>query len=380
VLTYTYDNDSRVTAMTWTLSGNTVANLQYQYDADGRVLQKSSAGSFAQSQLPSPVTANTFNAANEMTSFNGTALTYDANGNLTNDGTDRYTWDARNHLVGISGANTASFVYDAEGRRALKSIGGTSTNLLYDGLNPVQELQSGAPSANMLTGLGIDEFFQRVDSGGTHDYLSDILGSTVALTSTSGSIQQQYTYQPFGGPASGGSNPYQFTGRENDGTGLYFNRARYYNPTLQRFISQDPLDFEGGDTDLYSYAGDQPISLRDPTGMQAEQVCEEFPSLCDPTTWWPAVAGLATAAGAALLKSCHREGGCRPCDPPVGTIAYRFDPVPPSKPHYPYTGSHYHIYIMQQNPNNCQCFWSSLGASDTPQGIPISPAGGGGFN
>jgi YD repeat-containing protein len=58
VLTYTYDNDSRVTAMTWTLSGNTVANLQYQYDADGRVIQKSSAGSFAQSQLPSPVTAN----------------------------------------------------------------------------------------------------------------------------------------------------------------------------------------------------------------------------------------------------------------------------------------------------------------------------------
>jgi hypothetical protein len=55
-LTYTYDNDSRVTAMSWTLLGNTVANLQYQYDADGRVLQKT--GTFAQSQLPSPVTAN----------------------------------------------------------------------------------------------------------------------------------------------------------------------------------------------------------------------------------------------------------------------------------------------------------------------------------
>jgi hypothetical protein len=65
----TYDNDSRVTAMTWTLSGNTMANLQYQYDADGRVTEKSSAGSFAQSQLPSPVTANVFNAANEMTSY-----------------------------------------------------------------------------------------------------------------------------------------------------------------------------------------------------------------------------------------------------------------------------------------------------------------------
>jgi hypothetical protein len=73
-----------------------------------------------------------------------------------------------------------------------------TTQFLYDDSNPVQEIQSGAVSANMLIGLGIDEFFQRTDSGGVHDYLSDILGSTVALTSTSGSIQQQYTYQPFG--------------------------------------------------------------------------------------------------------------------------------------------------------------------------------------
>jgi hypothetical protein len=87
-------------------------------------------------------------------------------------------------------------VYDALGRRALKSINGSTTQFLYDGLNPAQELQNGAPSANMLTGLNIDEYFQRTDSGGTYDYLSDILGSTVALTSTSGSIQQQYTYQP----------------------------------------------------------------------------------------------------------------------------------------------------------------------------------------
>jgi RHS repeat-associated protein len=271
VLAYAYDNDSRVTAMTWTLSGNTVANLQYQYDADGRVLQKSSAGSFAQSQLPSPVTANTFNAANEMTSFNGTPLTYDANGNLTNDGTDTYTWDARNHLVGITGNNTASFVYDALGRRALKSINGTTTQSLYDGLNPAQELQNGTPRANMLTGLGIDEYFQRTDSGGTYDYLSDIVGSTVALTGTSGSIQTQYTYSPFGNPSSSGSsssNPYQFTGRENDGTGLDYYRARYYSPTTQRFISEDPLEFAGGDLDLYSYVQNSPQTLEDPTGLQ----------------------------------------------------------------------------------------------------------------
>jgi hypothetical protein len=97
------------------------------------VTQKSSAGSFAQSQLPSPVTANVFNAANQMTSANGTPLTYDGNGNLTSDGTNTYTWDARNHLSAISGAAPGSFayIYDALNRRVSKTINGTgSANFL----------------------------------------------------------------------------------------------------------------------------------------------------------------------------------------------------------------------------------------------------------
>jgi hypothetical protein len=69
--------------MTWTLAGNPVGDLEYSYAADGRVIQKT--GSFAQTSLPQAVTGNTFNAANEMTAFNGTPMTYDANGNLTND-------------------------------------------------------------------------------------------------------------------------------------------------------------------------------------------------------------------------------------------------------------------------------------------------------
>ena len=267
LLTYTYDNDSHVTAMTWTLASNPVGDLEYSYDADGRVIEKT--GSFAQTGLPQAVTGNAFNAANEMTAFNGTPQTYDGNGNLSNDGTNTYAWDARNHLVGISGANTASFVYDADGRRAQKMIGSTSTQFLYDGLNLVQELQNGAPSANMLPGLGIDEYFQRTDTSGTYDYLSDILGSTLALTDSSRIQQTSYTYDPFGNSTLTGassSNPYQFTGRENDGTGLYNFRARYYSPTQQRFNTQDPLDLYGGDWNLYAYVGNDPASETDPLG------------------------------------------------------------------------------------------------------------------
>jgi RHS repeat-associated protein len=233
-------------------------------------------GSRASTCDSNPDGGNTFNADNEMTAFNGTPLAYDANGNLTSDGANSYAWDARDHLSAISGANTASFVYDPFGRRMSKAIGGIATQFLYDGLNPVQELQSGSPSANLLTGLGIDEYFQHTDSAGARDLLTDMLGSTLALTDATGTIQTSYTYEPFGNAAVSGApnaNPFQFTGRENDGTGLYYYRARYYSPSFQRFIGQDPLGFAGGDTNLYGYVRESPPNAIDATGLCGDHPC-----------------------------------------------------------------------------------------------------------
>jgi RHS repeat-associated protein len=68
-----------------------------------------------------------------------------------------------------------------------------------------------------------------------------------------------------GGAAN--ANSYQFTGRENNGTGLYYYRARYYSPTYQRFIAQDPMGFPGGDPDLYGYVYGDPVNLTDPPGL-----------------------------------------------------------------------------------------------------------------
>jgi RHS repeat-associated protein len=91
--------------------------------------------------------------------------------------------------------------------------------------------------------------------------LADGLGSTLALTDNTGTVQTEYTYEPFGTTMVNGAastNPFQYTGRENDGTGLYYYRARYYHPELQRFTSQDPIGFGGEDINLYTYVRNDP--------------------------------------------------------------------------------------------------------------------------
>jgi RHS repeat-associated protein len=207
-------------------------------------------------------------------SSNSKSTSYDSVGELTSDGTNAYTWNARHELTQIKQGRTvtAAFTYDAFGRRESKSIGTSTTDFLYDGLNPVQEQSSGGSvTANLLTGLNIDEFFARTASGTTSTFLADALGSTIGLvTANGGPIATSYTYKPFGNTTAGGAsnaNPFQFTGRENDGNGLYYYRARYYSPTFQRFVSQDPLGLAGGDTNFYRYSHSDPVSSRDPFGL-----------------------------------------------------------------------------------------------------------------
>jgi RHS repeat-associated protein len=247
-----------------------LGDVTYLYDAAGQ--RTSVGGSLARTGIPAALTSATYDAGNRLTAWDATSFSYDPNGNLTSDGLTSYTWNARNQLVGMSGGTSASFAYDALERRRTKTVGGTATNFLYDGENSVQELTSGGtPTANMLTGLGVDQTFTRTDASGTSTLLIDALGSALALADTSGAVQTQFTFEPFGNTTSSGatsSNAVQFTGRENDATGLYFYRARYYSPQLQRFISDDPIGFAGGDVNVYAYAGNQPTGRRDPSGLR----------------------------------------------------------------------------------------------------------------
>jgi RHS repeat-associated protein len=203
----------------------------------------------------------------------------DPNGNLASDGLTSYTWNVRDDLASLSGAASASFWYDGMGRRRKTTIGSTTTQFLYDGLNLVQQLSSGGtPQANQLTGLRLDETLTRTDAGATVVVLADAQGSTLALTNTIGAVETTYTYEPFGqtqtsGSSSAGTN--QFTGRENDGSGLYYFRARYYSPGSARFITEDPLEFGGGSSNLYEYAKSDPLELVDPLGLRPLTACEK---------------------------------------------------------------------------------------------------------
>jgi RHS repeat-associated protein len=265
---YAYDDASQVTGLTYKLGTNTLGTLTYSYNQAGN--RTSVGGSWARTGLPTALASATYDAANQIATWGATSFSYDANGNLTSDGAKTYSWNARNQLSGLSGGASASFQYDGVGRRRAKTVGGTSTGFLYDGLNTVQELVGGSPSANILPGLGVDEIFMRTISAGTETLLADGLGNTLELTDGSGALQTHYTFEPFGATTTSGTasaNATQFAGRENDGTGLYAYRARFYNPVLQRFVSEDPLEFAGGDANLHAYVANQPTMWRDPSGL-----------------------------------------------------------------------------------------------------------------
>jgi RHS repeat-associated protein len=252
-----------------------LGNLTYEYDKAGN--RTRIGGTWARTGIPDAINSATYNAANHQTAFGNKSLTYDNNGNLQSitdpGGTTTYTWNARNQLGGISGPGvSASFVYDGTGRREKKTIGGNLTEFLFSGFNPVQETSGANVLANILPATGIDEFLTRTDTvaGSTSNFLTDHLGSPVALTDNASTVQTEYSYEPFGKTTTTGAsntNSYQFTGRENDGIGLYYYRARHYHPVLQRFISEVPIRFRGGDVNLFAYVRNRPLNARDPLGL-----------------------------------------------------------------------------------------------------------------
>lgn len=338
-----YDALQRLTELTHlNATGTVLANYDHTYDA---------ASSLTSETYNRQTTTYTYDRTNQLTSVDRTTLpderyTYDANGNPTNGGfvvsannqitsdgtfnygydnegnlvqktaiatgaTTTYEYDYRNRLVGVvdrdtNGAitQTVEFTYDALDRRISKSVDGEATYFVNDGetvwadLNPM-----GAVLSRYLHGAEVDELIARYQPGeGTDWYLTDRLGSIRDAINAAGNLINQISYNSFGEilsqTNSAEGDRFTFAGREYDAeTGLYYNRARYYDSTLGRFISEDPLGFGGQDTNLYRYVANNPINATDPSGLLA---IVEYAGLLTKVTLGPTGSSIGAISGGLL--------------------------------------------------------------------------------
>ena len=295
VFDYTYDKAGN--RKTMKVDNNSNNTHSYTYDKIYRLTVADYPGSAVTDYYYNPVgsrrrvvansvtTDYTSNNLNEYAAVGGVNYSYDDNGNLTYDGTYTYVYDCENRLTEVKQGQTtvATYGYDYLGRRTEKTVYGSPnvvTKYCYDGDNLIGEYDnSGNLLRKYIYGDTIDEPICMITSQGTFYYHSDGLGSVVALSNTTGNIVERYSYDVFGTPmirdgqgniisTSAYNNSYMFTGRDYDTeTGLYYYRARYYNPTIGRFLQPDPIGYAAG-LNLYTYCGNNPVNWIDPYGLK----------------------------------------------------------------------------------------------------------------
>jgi RHS repeat-associated protein len=295
----------RLSQIKYTKSDNTLIDqIDYTYDAAGQRISKTMLNGNSSSETPMSATFDAGNRMQTITLNPGKPdqkiynLSYDNNGNLTkkqlstdaNCTTDctEYVWDSRNRLTQIkqNQTTTATYSYDAENRRIQTNIttnGQTNqVSYIYAGSQSVGEVRNQQLSHSLMTGLQMDEHIARIalNQGATPQvktYLTDALGSVIATAKADQSLEVGYAFSPYGqtqkvgveNQQQGSENSSQYTGRENDNNGLYFYRARYYDPVLKRFISEDPIGLAGG-WNMYAYVNGAPTMFTDPTGLASE--------------------------------------------------------------------------------------------------------------
>ncbi|MDR0702342.1 MAG: hypothetical protein LBF61_08060 [Azoarcus sp.] len=170
----------------------------------------------------------------------------------------------------------ASLDYDAEGRLRKTTLGGTATELLYDGVDLVAEYDgAGALLRKYVHGPGIDEPLAVIE-GSTKTWLyADHQGSVVGQANASGTNTAIYSYGPFGEPDATTGVRFRYTGQQYIGAlNLYYYKARFYSPTLGRFLQTDPVGVVD-DLNLYAYVGNNPVNFSDPLGLEVKVVTSD---------------------------------------------------------------------------------------------------------
>jgi RHS repeat-associated protein len=261
--TFSYD---ALYELTNVVQGRNTTTETYTYDPVGNRLSALNSSGWA------------YNSSNELTSRPTVTYTYDNNGNtqtkVVGSNTTSYAWDFENRLSSVTlpgSGGTVSFKYDPFGRRIYKSSSSATSVYAYDGDNLIEETNStGGVVARYEQTQNIDEPLAMLRSSATSYFHADGLGSITSLSNSAGSIANTYIYDSYGNlTSSTGSlvNSFRYTGREFDSeTGLYYYRARLYDPTAGRFISEDSLRFRAG-VNYYRFVSNNPVNLTDPMGQ-----------------------------------------------------------------------------------------------------------------
>lgn len=288
---YTRDADGRVTAKTETINGTT-NTYSYTYDQAGRLTSATTnsvtdtytydTNSNRLSGTTSSGTSNgTYDAQDRLLTYGNASYTYTANGELASQkvGTQKttYKYDVLGNLTAVTLANGTklSYIIDAENERAGKEANGVlESGFLYDEDNRVVAQLNGSNQvmSQFVYGTGASTPDYMVNGGVTYRLFGDELGSPLlVVNSATGAIAELITYDEFGNVLSDsnpGFQPFGFAGGLYDqDTKLIRFGARDYNPAVGRWTAKDPLLFDGGDTNLYGYALNDPINRTDPSGL-----------------------------------------------------------------------------------------------------------------
>ena len=300
VTNYVYDQRDQLTAANHADALN--PDESYSYDATGNRTASHRNGT---GYVVGDGVAGTIDN-NRQTSDGSYTYAYDAEGNLitrtriAGGALREFSWDHRNRLTRVTdrpsavGAPTqvVEYSHDAMNRRIASkvdktpddAVDGTVTFFVYDGSDVFADLTdpdgSGpAPSAvamRYLHGPSVDQVLAQESANGDVQWmLTDHLGTVRDLVNN-GAVVNHIKYDSYGNVISE-SNPlfqtrYKYTGREFDTeTEMQYNRARYFDAAIGRFISEDPIGFAGGDENVYRYVSNNPASYRDPGGMNASE-------------------------------------------------------------------------------------------------------------
>lgn len=296
--TYSYESSTgRRNGQTTRRNDNTIiASYSYTLDDVGNHISETVTEPFTtMPQMSSASVAYVYGNDNRLQLAGTDIFGYDNNGNTTQKGSRSMSYDPCNNLTSVNGDLSATFEYDGLGNRRKAVRNGVTTkyvlDILAENANVLMETNASG-TAQCYYIYGADGLVSRIGAGGstTHYYVYDHRGSTVAMVdgTTAATVTHKYQYDDFGKVLQmqeADDNSFRFVGKYGlmyEAEDLYFVRARYYDPTIGRFLSEDPI----WSTNLYQYSNNNPIINVDISGAVPVRSTSDFSTTMN---WKPQV-------------------------------------------------------------------------------------------